>query len=185
MALPAGVPANGRFSARTIAQRFAQCRAADAASKLALKFTSDAKKKSLRGTVQATITMADNSVATYDFANARGQHATFGDVDAPVKAMCEAAEVSQVTVVVESSGVWDRPVPSDLVKAKAAEVVRLNAAKTKNTETIAAIDAQLALMVGWETGTLAQQTRKAEEATKRATVVADSATIDARIAALA
>lgn len=182
MALPGGVPANGRFTSRVIGKHFKTCRAADPATTLLFMFASDAKSKTLRGTVQCRIRMADNSTAVYDLANDKGMHRTFGDVDSPVKAVAGFAQIQDYDVQVLSNGVWDKAVPTNLVTAKASERAALVKLKDKNTATIAAIDAQLALMVGWETGTLAQQNRKAEEQLKRGTVVADSTAIDARIA---
>lgn len=182
MALPAGVPAIGRFTARVIGAHFKTCRAADAATALRVIFTSDGKTKSLRGTVAAEIKMADNSVALLDLANDKGVRRAFSDVDGPVKSIAGYAQVQDYAVTVASNGVWDKAVPSDLVKAKVSERAALVNAKAKNTATIADIDAQLALMVGWESGTLAQIQRKAEENAKKATVTADSTAIDARIA---
>lgn len=182
MALPGGVPANGRFTARVIGKHFKTCRAADALTKLLFIFSSDGESKTLRGSVQCRISMNDGSVALYDLANDKGVHRTFSDVDTPVKAVAGFAQIQDYDVQVLSNGVWDKAVPANVVTARVAERAALVKLKDKNTATIAAIDAQLALMVGWETGTLAQQNRKAEEQLKRGTVVADSAAIDARIA---
>lgn len=63
-------------------------------------------------------------------------------------------------------------------------MVKLQAAKVAQTAVIAEIDAQLALMVGWASGSSLQVAKLNETNTQRAAVVADIAAIDAEIVRL-
>ena len=124
--------------------------------------------------------------AEYDLAGANGKLKLFGDVDDLVKYMSDAIPMGSGTYVVNvNTGVTlADAVPNDLVKAAAAQVVKLQAAKVAQNTVLAAIDAQLALMDGWGDGSPLQVAKLEETQTQRAAVVADIAAIDAEIVRL-
>lgn len=122
----------------------------------------------------------------YDLAGTNGKLKLFTDADDLVKYIASAAPAGSGTypVLIHTGSTLAAAVPSDLVKAAAAKVVKLQAAKVAQTAVIAEIDAQLALMVGWASGSSLQVAKLNETNTQRAAVVADIAAIDAEIVRL-
>lgn len=122
----------------------------------------------------------------YDLAGTNGKLKLFTDADDLVKYIASAAPAGSGTypVLIHTGSQLAAAVPSDLVKAAAAKVVKLQAAKVAQTAVIAEIDAQRALMVGWENGSPLQVAKLNETNTQRAAVVADIAAIDAEIVRL-
>ena len=124
--------------------------------------------------------------ATYELAGNNGKLRVFTDIDDFVKFLSGAipSGSGDYNVVIKTGVALAASVPSDLVKAAAAKVVKLNAAKVVQNEVLAEINAQLALMVGWESGSPLQAAKLAETNTQKATVLADIAAIDAEIVRL-
>lgn len=122
----------------------------------------------------------------YDLAGNNGKLRLFPDVDDFVKYVAGSIPVGSgdYSVLIKTGSVLASAVPSDLVKAAAAKVVKLQAAKVSQAQVLAEIDAQLALMAGWETGSMLQVAKLNETNTQRASVVADVAAIDAEIVRL-
>ena len=122
----------------------------------------------------------------YDLAGNNGRLKLFNDADDFVKFVAAAAPAGSgvYPVHIRTGDTLAAAVPSDLVKAAAAKVVKLQAAKVAQTAVIGEIDAQLALMAGWGSGSSLQVARLNETKTQRAAVVADIAAIDAEIVRL-
>lgn len=122
----------------------------------------------------------------YVVADAAGKVKTFGDVDDLVKTVSAVMPTSSGDYVVSvvTGALLVKSLPADLVKAAEADIVKLNAAKTKAQATVTALDTQLALMDGWETGNVLQVARKAEVTTQKATVNAEIAAIDDEVTRL-
>lgn len=77
-----------------------------------------------------------------------------------------------------------RQLVRDRVKAAAAKVAKLQAAKVSQQAVVAGLDAQLAMMAGWESGSPLQVARFVEVMEQKAAVLADVAAIDAEIVRL-
>lgn len=124
--------------------------------------------------------------AEYELAGTNGKLKLFTDVDDLVKYIASAAPVGtgSYSVKINTGIILAEAVPTDLVKAAAAKVVRLQAAKVSQQAVIVDIDAQLALMVGWDVGSPLQVAKFNEVTTQRAVVVGDIAAIDAEIVRL-
>ena len=122
----------------------------------------------------------------YELAGTNGKLKLFTDVDDFVKYIASASPIGTgaYPVTINTGVVLAEAVPTDLVKAAAAKVVKLQAYKVAQNTVLAGIDAQLALMVGWDAGSPLQVAKLAETQTQRATVVADIAAIDAEIVRL-
>ena len=122
----------------------------------------------------------------YQAATNSGKTAVFGDVDAFVRYAAGCVETSDgvYSIEIETGEILVKNLPADLEAWAEAEIVRLGVRKTAQQGVIAAIDAQLALMTGWETGNPKQQAKKAETQAQRVAVVEDIAAIDAEIARL-
>lgn len=122
----------------------------------------------------------------YQVATNNGKVATFGDVDSFIRYCAASVETSDGTydVVIATGTVLVKSIPADLEAWAESEIARLNVRKTAQQAVITALDAQLALMTGWETGNSLQQAKKAETQAQRAAVVEDIAAIDAEITRL-
>ena len=121
--------------------------------------------------------------AYYQVANDAGKVQTYGDVDDVVKMLAIYAPSNdgtyQLTVVTGDQLFTN--IPTDMVAWAAAQVTKLTAAKTDQQAAVVALDAQLALMVGWETGNAKQAAKKAEITAQKSAIVADIAAISAII----
>jgi hypothetical protein len=182
MALPVGVPALGRYSIRKIAEFLTLCEAV-AVSVAKLKLLSDGKDKSLRMTGKVEITCGAD-VAVYDVADSGGAVRNFGAADDAVKALCVEAGLSGVAVEVTVGTLWDKAIPSDLIADKKRRRATLEALKLKAQTRVTKLAAELLLMDGWETGSLAQQARKAETGKQKGSLDADVISFTAEIDAI-
>lgn len=122
----------------------------------------------------------------YEVAADNGKIQAFADADSFIKKVSKFDEAGDgvYDVSVDTGALLASTVPTDLVKAKAAKIVVLGKAKTHATAVVADIDAQIALMVGWDTGNAAQRAKLAEAQAQKAAVVGDIAAIDAEVAVL-
>lgn len=119
-------------------------------------------------------------------ANDNGTIKSFGDVDDFLKFAAKTCEKGDgiYTVVADTGALLASSVPANMKTWAAAQIVKLGKTKTTQTGVIAAIDDQLALMVGWDVGNAAQQARLIEVQAQRAAVVTDVAAIDTEVARL-
>lgn len=125
--------------------------------------------------------------STYEIASDSGKLKVFSDVDSFLKFAAKAAEKGNgvYNVEVATDALLASSVPADMQSWADAQIIRLNKAKISQQATVAAIDDQLGLMVGWENGNAAQQAKKVEVTAQRAAVVTDIAAIDTEVARLA
>lgn len=109
-----------------------------------------------------------------------GKEKVFVDVDDLVKFVSAAAPVGSGTysVTINTGILLAAAVAADVVKAAAARVVKLGSVRVAQLAVIAGLDAQLALMAGWDVGSPLQVLRFDEVTLQKATVNADIAAID-------
>lgn len=119
----------------------------------------------------------------YEAAGNSGKIQTFSDLDAAVKFLAGCVETSTGTysIPIETGVILVKPVPSDLEAWAEAEVERLGVRKLAQQEVLAKLNAQIALMAGWETGNALQQAKLAETTEQQVCVTGDIAAIDAEI----
>ena len=122
----------------------------------------------------------------YGFSADNGKLANFKDVDSFLKKVAKFAEsgTGEYIVTVETAGLLASSVPANIVTANAAKIVSLNKVKANQADLLVGLDAQLALMVGWETGNAAQRSKLAETQAQRDTIAGDIVAIDAEVASL-
>jgi hypothetical protein len=170
-----------RKSLRELARLFIAEKVGNPAAVAALRLAIVGTDKRLRFVAFLTI-----GATEYECAADNGKIKTFGDLDDFLKYTAKAAEVGNgvYSLEVDTGAVLASAVPNDVVAWSEAQIVRLNKVKTGQNAVIAAIDTQLALMVGWDTGNTAQQAKLAETQAQRACVVTDVAAIDTEIARL-
>ena len=170
-----------RITLRGLVKAVLVARQADANVAIVTEANAIAGEKSLKfyGVVKV-------GAAEYDLANNNGKLKLFGNADDLVKYIAQAvpAGSGSYTIKINTGTVLAAAVPADLVKAAAAKVVKLGAAKTAQQAVIAEIDAQIALMAGWENGSSLQVAKLAETNVQKAAVQADIAAIDAEIVRL-
>lgn len=123
---------------------------------------------------------------TYELAADNGKVQTFLDVDGFVKKVAKFNEDGEgvYTVTIDTGSLLASSVPSNLVAAKAAKVASLTKTKAAQNAVVVALDAQIALMPGWDVGNAAQRAKLAEVQAQKVAVVGDIAAIDAEILAL-
>lgn len=170
-----------RVTLRGLAQAVYVAKQADANVAITFEANAIAGNKQLK--FYGTVTVG---AAEYDLASNNGKLKMFSDVDDLVKYIASAAPVGSgsYSIAIHTGVVLAASVPTDLVAAAAAKVVKLQAIKIAQTAVIAEIDAQLALMAGWGSGSPLQVAKLAETQTQKATVTADIAAIDAEIVRL-
>lgn len=163
---------------REIKRQYGIAKGADPATVLSFSAVQVDKAMRFSGLVNVGAT-------AYQVAGNNGKQKTFVDVDDFVKSLAVELPTASGDYDVEiSTGLYlVKPLPSDIKKAAAAEVVKLNKLRLVQLAVVASIDAELALMVGWEAGNVLQQARKADTQARKAVVVADVAAIDADIVA--
>jgi hypothetical protein len=124
---------------------------------------------------------------TFEIATDNGKLKTFTDADGFLKMAAKVAEKGNgvYSVEIETGALLSSSVPGDLKAWANSQITRLNKAKTSQQAVIVGIDDQIGLMVGWENGNAAQQTKKSEAQAQRAAVVTDIAAIDTELARLA
>lgn len=171
-----------RKSLRELTRLFTAEKVSNPAAVAALRLVAQGTDKSLRFIGKMTI-----GATTYELATDSGKLKTFTDVDSFLKFAAKAAEKGNgiYSVEVETGALLASSVPADMKSWADSQIVRLNKAKVSQQATIASIDDQLSLMVGWENGNAAQQAKKAEVQAQRACVVTDIDAIDTELARLA
>ena len=183
------VPNSGRFAAMTIEQHYRQAKADNVGAVVValLAVTAYGGDKSLRFHGAVTIKADDVALATYDIASdTSGALANFRDVDAVVKVVASIIPdpAGSYPVQINVGSILDKAPATDLIKAATAKKVRITAQKAKVETKIAAHDAQLALMVGWESGNSLQALKKGETLAQKAVLVALVASIEAEVTRL-
>lgn len=170
-----------RITSRGLAQALIVARQADANVAVSFVATAIPGNKALKfyGVVRIGAT-------NYDLAGGNGKLRLFTDMDDFIKYVAASVPVGSgdYLVTIKTGTVLAAAVPTDLVKAAAAKVVKLQATKVAQNQVLADIDVQLALMAGWESGSSLQVAKLAEVQTQRASVVTDIAAIDAEIVRL-
>lgn len=123
---------------------------------------------------------------TFECASDNGKIRTFNDVDGFLKFVAKCAEKGDgvYNVEVDTGQLLASSVPADIPAWAQSQITRLGKVKTAQQATIAGLDSQLALMVGWESGNLAQQAKKAEVTAQKSAVTTDIAAIDAEVVRL-
>lgn len=171
-----------RKTSRQLAAIIAAALVADSGTAVDYNLTAVGADKGLRFMASVRI-----GATVYEFAADNGKIQTFSDVDAFVKKIAKFHEDGEgvYTVTVDTGALLASSVPANLVAAKAAKIVSLNKTKTAQNGVVADIDAQLALMVGWDSGNAAQRAKLAEVQAQKVAVVGDIAAIDAELLALA
>ena len=122
----------------------------------------------------------------YELAGNNGKLRVFTDVDDLIKFLSAAipSGSGDYLVVIKTGIALAASVPSDLIKSAAAKVVKLQAYKAAQNGVVTDINAQLALMVGWESGSPLQSAKLSETQDQKSAVLADIAAIDAEIVRL-
>lgn len=123
----------------------------------------------------------------YELAADNGKIQKFSDVDGFVKRVAKFAEDGEgkYQVSIDTGALLASSVPANLIAAKAAKIASLTKTKTAQNVVVAALDAEIALMPGWDVGNAAQRAKLAEVQDQKAAVVGDIAAIDAELVALA
>lgn len=183
------IPATGRYCGPTIEQHFQTAKDDNPGKTVTAHLSLEAVPgdKSLIFTAQVEIKADGVSLAVYDVAaDTTGAEAKFRDVDSAIKLVNSIIPSSTgiYSVSVNVGTILDKAPPMDLIKAAQAEITQLAGKKAKALAKIADHDAQLALMVGWETGNALQAARKAETQLQKATLQAMVASYDAETARL-
>lgn len=170
-----------RKTSREISRLFAAEKQTNPAAVAALSLSVLGNDKALKFSAKVAI-----GANEYDLAADNGKAKTFPAVDDAIKFVAKAAEKGDgvYTVTVDTGALLASKVPADLKADAANKVITLGKAKLSQQATIAGIDDQLALMVGWENGNQAQKAKKLEAETQKATVTADIAAIDAEVVRL-
>jgi hypothetical protein len=122
----------------------------------------------------------------YDLAGDNGKLKLFTDADDYVKYIATAAPMGtgDYAVTISTGLTLAASVPNDLVAWATKQIAKLQTKKTAQQTVLANINAQLALMVGWESGSPLQVAKKVETTTQRDAVQADIDAIDAEITRL-
>lgn len=125
--------------------------------------------------------------AIYELAADNGKVQNFSDVDGFVKKVAKFNEDGEgvYTVTIDTGSLLASTVPANLVTAKAAKIASLNKSKVAQNAVVVTLDAQIALMPGWDVGNAAQRAKLAEVQAQKTAVVGDIAAIDAELLALA
>ncbi|MBS1188793.1 MAG: hypothetical protein H6R10_585 [Rhodocyclaceae bacterium] len=165
-----------RATPRSIAVALSAARALN--PNVALSFAAVAKDKGLKFT--GVVTIGGND---YTVANPNGKEKTFTAVDDMVKVLASHVPVASgdYDIKVKTGTLLLKAIPVDMVKAATAEIARLTTIKTGQTAVKTELEAQLALMAGWENGNPLQVQRKAAVEAQKSVVVDDIAAIDAEI----
>lgn len=147
-----------------------------------IKLTAIGTDKALR--LVGTVTIGADA---FECAADNGKIKVFGDVDGFLKYVAKAAEKGDgvYNVEVDTGALLASSVPSNMESWAQAQITRLGKVKTAQNAVIADLDNQLTFMVGWESGNMAQQEKKAEVQAQKAAVVTDIAAIDAELLRLA
>jgi hypothetical protein len=170
-----------RKTSRQLAAIISAALLADSATAIDFNLLSVGTDKSLKFTGSVNV-----GGTVYELAADSGKVQTFPDVDSFVKKVAKFNEDGEgvYTVTIDTGALLASSVPANLVAAKAAKVVSLTKIKAAQNAVVVALDAQIALMPGWEVGNAAQRAKLAEVQAQKVAVVGDIAAIDAEILAL-
>jgi hypothetical protein len=170
-----------RKTLRELSRLVAAKRAITPGFQAVLSMTAIGTDKALR-----FVASVDTGDGVYEVASDSGKIKTFTDVDGFLKFAAKAAESSNgvYSVSVDTGALLASVPPSDVKAWAGNQVIRLGRVKIAQTEVIAAIDADLGFMAGWESGNAAQQAKLAEVQAQRAAVVTDIAAIDSEVVRL-
>lgn len=122
----------------------------------------------------------------YVIASDTGVTKTFADVDDLVKALASVAATPSGDYVVRvATGLLlaQKP-PSNIVAANAARVRALGARAARLAAVVTKLDAQLALMAGWENGNALQAAKLESVRAQKSVLIAESAAVAALITRL-
>ncbi len=182
------IPATGRFTMQSIGAKVTQAKADNPMKDITalLVLSSVGTNKSLVFNGKVDIAADGLNIASYNVASNMGGIARFSQADQAVKSLAKyvATNDGSYDVIVETGTLLVSKPASDLVKANATLKAKLQAEKVTVTANIAKIDAQLALMVGWESGNALQVAKKQEATTAKASLTDLGAVLDAQIAVL-
>ncbi len=182
-------PTSGRFAPLTIKQHFNQAKVDNQGKPVValLTLVSDGKDKGLKFGALIAIHVEGAKVAEYTVvSDTSGARASYTTADLGIKMMAGIipSNTGEYDVKVAVGTVLDVAPASDLVKAAQSRKAKLVAQKTKVQAKMAEHDAQLALMVGWESGNALQANRKAEVQAQKQALADLVASIDAEVAVL-
>lgn len=152
----------------------------------ALQLVAVGTDKTLRFNAIVTVTV-DGSATEYTVcSSSSGSIKRYSEADAAVKEIAKIlpSSTGSYAVQVEVGSLLDVNPPANLVNAQTAEKVKLTAKLTSIDASITKAAAELALMVGWDTGNSLQVARFNEATAKHAALVAYQAAVNARIAEL-
>lgn len=171
-----------RKTSRQLAILISAALAVDAGTPIAFKLLTVGSDKSLK-----FVGSVDIDGTVYELAADSGKVQTFQDVDGFVKKVAKFNEDGEgvYTVTVDTGALLASSVPANLVTAKAAKIASLNKTKVAQNAVVVTLDAQIALMPGWDVGNAAQRAKLAEVQAQKVAVVGDIAAIDAELLALA
>ncbi len=142
--------------------------------------------KTLRFNAVVTITV-DGTPTDYTLCStSTGSVKRYSEADAAVKEISKIlpSSTGSYTVQVEVGSLLDVNPPANLVNAQTAEKVKLTAKLTGIDASIAKAAAELALMVGWDSGNSLQVARFGEATARKNALEAYKAAVVARIAEL-
>lgn len=167
-----------RITLREMSRLYANAKAVEPTATCDVRLVAVNGDKKLRFKAEVTIGGVTNEVAADN-----GKIKVFSDVDDFLKFVAKAAESGDgvYKVEVDTGMILASSVPGDMLKWAAGQVDKLTNVKPKQQAVIGTIDAQLAMMVGWENGNQAQQAKKLDTQNQKACVILDIAAIDAEI----
>lgn len=183
------IPVAGRFCPMTIQQHFNQAKADNPGKQVRglLTLTARPNDKTLKFSAVVTLMADADELAEYHVASdTSGAVSRFTDVDDAIRLMAKTlpSPTGGYAVQIEVGQILDKLPPADLVEAAKKDKASLTAKKTAINTKITAIDAQLALMAGWEAGNSMQVARKTETQAQKQALVDLVASIDAEVARL-
>lgn len=121
---------------------------------------------------------------SYNVAGDNGKVKLYQNADDAVKALAKYLPTNSgdYALTVSTGLELVASLPADLKKDAAAKVIKFGTVKTAQQAVVTGLDAELALMAGWNVGNALQQARFAEVTDQKAAVVEDIAAIDGLIA---
>lgn len=147
---------------------------------VAVTFAADARPGNKKLVFTGRVTIGADE---YDLAGDNGKIKSFSQIDDYIKYVAQAAPISNGTysIACATGTILAASIPSDLKKDAQNKIVQLNRRKTAQQAVLAAINAELTLMAGWENGNALQAAKKAETEVQKTVVTNDISAIDAQI----